>query len=292
MLPLGHIIENNSINYHSYADDTQLYLSMSPNDYTPLESLYHCMDQINKWMSHNFLQLNTDKTEVIIFGKREERQKIATILETKGLKPRETVKNLGVLIDSDLNFNSHMKAISKSAFYHIKNVSKFRGLMSKHDLEKLIHAFISSKVDYCNSLFTGLPNKTIKQLQLVQNAAARVLRTRKFDHITPILRSLHWLPVSYRIDFKAMLLVFKSLNGMGPTYLLDMFQLYAPTRSLRSTEKNLLVIPKVKTKCGEAAFSLYAAELWNKLPDDVKKAPTIDSFKSILITKLFSDDFP
>ena len=293
MLPLGHIIMNNSIHYHCYADDTQLYLSMSPTDYTPLESLYHCVDQIKNWMSHNFLQLNTDKTEVIIFGKKEERQKIATVLETKGLKTKDTVKNLGVLIDSDLSFISHIKAIAKSAFYHVKNVSKFRSLMLKHDLEKIIHAFIFSKVDYCNSLFTGLPKKTIKQLQLIQNAAARGLtKTRKFDHITPILRSLHWLPVSYRIDFKALLLVFKSLNGMGPTYLLDMFQLYAPNRSLRSTEKNLLVMPRVKTKCGEAAFSFYAAKLWNHLPDNIKNAPSVDSFKSRLKTKLFAEAYP
>ncbi|KAL2089214.1 hypothetical protein ACEWY4_016113 [Coilia grayii] len=164
--------------------------------------------------------------------------------------------------------------------------------MSKQDLEKLVHAFMSSRVDYCNGLFTGLPKKTNKELQLIQNAAARVLtRTKRSNHITPVLRSLHWLPVSYRIDFKALLLVFKSLNGMGPSYLLDMFQLYASTRSLRSPQKNLLVEPAVRTKCGEAAFSCYAVKLWNQLPEDIKNAPTVGSFKSRLQTKLFSDAF-
>ncbi|KAL2093106.1 hypothetical protein ACEWY4_010418 [Coilia grayii] len=292
MLPLGQIIKNNSVNYHSYADDTQVYLALSPNDYTPLESLCECIDQINNWMSHNFLQLNADKTEVIVFGKKEDRRRITTALETKGLKAKDTVKNLGVFIDSELTFNSHMKAITKSAFYHLKNIAKLRGLTSKQDLEKLVHAFISSRVDYCNGLFTGLPKKTIKQLQLIQNAAARVLtRTKRSDHITPILRSLHWLPVSYRIDFKELLLVFKSLNGMGPNYLLDMFQLYAPTRSLRSRKKKLLVEPAVRTKCGEAAFSCYAVKLWNRPPEDIKNAPTVGSFKSRLKTKLFSDAF-
>ncbi|KAL2086092.1 hypothetical protein ACEWY4_017151 [Coilia grayii] len=158
--------------------------------------------------------------------------------------------------------------------------------MSKQDLEKLVHAFISSSVDYCNGLFTGLPKKTIKQLQLIQNAAARVLtRTKRSDHITPVLRSLHCLPVSYRIDFKALLLVFKSLNGMGPNYLFNMFQLYAPTRSLRSHQKNLLVEPAVRTRCGEAAFSCYAVKLWNQLPDDIKNAPTVGCFKSRLKIK-------
>ncbi|KAL2104382.1 hypothetical protein ACEWY4_001250 [Coilia grayii] len=230
----------------------------------------------------NFHQLNADKTEVIVVGKKEDRRRITTALETKGLKAKDTVKNLGVFIDSELTFNSHVKAITKSAFYHLKNIAKLRGLMSKQDLEKLVHAFISSRVDYCNCLFTDLSKKTIKQLQLIQNAAARVLtRTKRSDHITPVLRSLHWLPVSYRIDFKALLLVFKSLNGMGPSYLLDMFQLYAPTRSLRSHQKNMLVEPAVRTKCGEAAFSCCAVKLWNQLPEDIKNAPTVGSFNLV-----------
>ena len=93
-------------------------------------------------------------------------------------------------------------------------------LWPKKDQEKLVHAFISGRVDYCNGLLTGLPKKTIKQLQLIQNAAARVLsRTKRTEHITPVLKSLHWLPVSYRIDFKVLLLVYKSLNGLGPEYI-------------------------------------------------------------------------
>ena len=165
MLPLGQILKNNLISYHSYADDTQMYLALTPNDYGPLESLCDCIEQINHWMSQNFLQLNKDKTEVIVFGKKEERCKIATLLNKKGLKAKDTVRNLGVLLDSDLNFNSHMKAITKSAFYHLKNIAKLRGFMSKDDLEKLIHAFISSRVDYCNGLFTGLPKKTLNSFK-------------------------------------------------------------------------------------------------------------------------------
>ena len=292
MLPLGQIITNNSISYHSYADDTQIYISLSPDDYTPLEGLYHCIEQINDWMSFNFLQLNKDKTELIIFGNKKKRAKVATGLNAKGFTAKETVKNLGVIIDSDLNFSSHIKSITKSAYYHLKNISKLRDLMSSKDLEKLIHAFISSRVDYCNGLLTGLPKKTIKPLQLIQNAAARVLtRTKRTDHITPILKSLHWLPVSFRIDFKALLLLFKSMNGKGPVYILDMCQKCTPLRSLRSVEKNLLIRLTVRTKIGEAAFSYYAVQLWNQLPENIKNAPTVDSFKSRLMTKLFSDAY-
>lgn len=182
-----------------------------------------------------------------------------------------------------------MRTITTSAFYHLKNIVKFRSLMSKNDLEKLIHAFISNRIDYCNGLFTGLPKKTIKLLQLVQNAAARILmKTKRTDHITPIFKSLHWLPLSHRIDFKALLLVYKSLNGIGPNYLSDMFQQYTPARTLRSQRRNLLVTPTVETKHGETAFSYYAAQLWNTLPD-IKCAPAV--VKARVKTELFSDAF-
>ena len=132
----------------------------------------------------------------------------------------------------------------------------------------------------------------VKQLQMIQNAAARILaKTKRTEHITPILKSLHWLPVSYMIDLKALLLVFKSLTGIGPRYLTYMFQRYVPPRSLRSQQKFILEKPTVSTKHGEAALSYYAAHLWNQLPEGIQNAPTVSCFKSRLKTKLFSDAF-
>lgn len=107
------------------------------------------------------------------------------------------------------------------------------------------------------------------------------------DHITPILKSLHWLPVSYRIDFKSLLLVCKSLNGFRPKYISNMLAPYEPTRSLRSSEGGFLIVLRVRTKCGEAAFAHYATKNWNKLPDDLRSAPSITVFKSRLKTFQF-----
>ena len=131
--------------------------------------------------------------------------------------------------------------------------------------------------------------KSIRQLQLIQNAAARVLtRTEKVDHITPVLRSLHWLPVSQRIEFKILLSVYKVLNGFGPKYISDLLPSYRPSR-LSGT--GLLSVPRVRTKHGEAAFSFHAPHMWNKHPETCRSAPTLTSFKSRLKTFLLADAF-
>ncbi len=189
-------------------------------------------------------------------------------LDSRGQTTKNQVRNLGVILETDLSLSSHIKAVTKSAYYHLKNIPRIRCFVSSQDLEKLVHAFITSRVDYCNGLLTGLPKKTIRQLQLIQNAAARILtRTRKSEHITPVLRSLHWLPVTFRIDFKVLLLVYKSLDGLGPKYMADMLTEYKPNRPLRSLGSSQLEIPRVHTKQGESAFSYYAARSWNQLPE-------------------------
>ncbi len=170
-------------------------------------------------------------------------------LDSRGQTTKNQVRNLGVILETDLSFSSHVKAVTKSAYYHLKNIA-IRSFVSSQDLEKLVHGFITSRVDCCNGL---LPEKSVRHLQLIQNTAARILtRTRTSEHITPVLRSLHWLPVTFRIDFKAL-----SLNGLGPKYIADMLTEYKPNRPLRSLGSSQLEIPRIHTKQGESAFSYY-----------------------------------
>ncbi len=245
-------------------------------------------------MCQNFLHLNKEKTEVNAFGNKYEVLKVNAYLDSRGQITKNQVKNLGVILETDFSFSSHVKAVTKSAYYNLKNISRMRCFVSSQDLEKLVHAFITSRVYYYNGLLTGLPKKSIRQLQLIQNAAARILtRTRKSEHITftPVLRSLHWLPVTFRIDLKVLLLVYKSLNGLGPKYIANMLTEYKPNRPLRSVGSSQLEIPRVHTKQGESTLSYFAARSWNQLPEEIRCAKTLATFKSRLKTHLFSCAF-
>ena len=292
MLPLGNIIRTHSVNFHCYADDTQLYLSIKPEQCNQLTKLQPCLKDIKTWMTRNFLLLNSDKTEVLILGSKHLRDTLSNDIATLddiALASNETVRNLGVIFDPDLSFNSLLKQISRTAFFHLRNISKIRNVLTQKDAEKIVHTFVTSRLDYCNSLLSGSSRKSLKTLQLVQNAAARVLtRTKKREHISPVLASLHWLPVKSRIEFKILLLTFKALNNMAPLYLKELIVPNQPTRALRSQNSGLLVVPKVsKSRVGARAFSYQAPLLWNHLPLSVREADTICTFKSRLKNFLF-----
>ena len=113
----------------------------------------------------------------------------------------------------------------------------------------IIHTFISTRLDYCNSVFTCLNKSALNKLQTVQNSAARLLTgAPRRSHITPVLSALHWLPVKFRIDFKILVLTFRALNGQAPQYILDLLKPYSAGRTLRSSGQNLLVVPKTRYK--------------------------------------------
>ena len=258
-----------------------------------LATLEACVSDIRKWMTENFLLLNSRKTEMLVLGPKKQRALLADLtvnLDGCMVVSQKTVKNLGVTLDPDLSFEEHIKYVSRVAYFHLRNIAKIRNFLSKTDAEKLIHAFVTSRLDYCNALLSGYPDKLINKLQLVLHTAARILtRTKKFEHITPVLASLHWLPVRVRADFKVLLLTYKSIHGLAPTYLAEMIQPYIPTRNLRSQDAGLLIVPRIsKQTVGGRAFSHRAPLLWNDLPIKVRNANSVQTFKCLLKTHLYS----
>jgi len=125
--------------------------------------------------------------------------------------------NLGVILDGNLSFKNHISYVTRTAFFHLRNIARLRNMLSVSDAEKLVHAFMTSRLDYCNALLASCPASSINKLELVQNAAARVLTRSSKYHITPILSSLHWLPIKFHLNYKVLLLTYKALNGLAPT---------------------------------------------------------------------------
>ncbi len=136
---------------------------------------------------------------------------------------------------------------------------------------------------------------TVWELALCLCALAKCLfssKKKKYDHITPILQSLHWLPIKFRISYKILLLPYKALNDLAPAYLTNLLSRYNPTRSLRSQNSGLLVVPRIaKSTKGGRTFSYLAPKLWNSLPDNVRGSDTLSLFKSRLKMHLFSQAF-
>ena len=157
-----------------------------------------------------------------------------------------------------MKLESHVNRICQTAYLHLKNISRVRKSLDKQNCETLLNAFVTSRLDCQNAILCGLPDYLLAKLQRVQNAAARLLcGICKYDHISATLKSLHWLPVKQRIEFKISVLVYKCLNGVAPQYLCKLLQFYCNDRVLRSTDdKTLLETPQVRTKFGERAFLL------------------------------------
>ena len=166
---------------------------------------------------------------------------------------------------------SHVNAVCKSAFFHLHKISKTRKFLTPETMKAIIHAFVTSKIDYCNSLLFGLPNVLLQRLQRVLNCPARVVyQSNKYDHITPLLMELHWLPVEQRINFKILLITYRALNGQAPSYISDLLSYYRPARSLRSSTQNLLRNPYNLKNYGGRSFAVAAPCLWNALPMAIK----------------------
>ncbi len=241
-------------------------------------------------MSTNFLHLNESKTEIIVFGPVSSSDTLKAKFSQFKFDLKPHVKNLGYIIDSHFKMDKQVNSIVRSCFFHLRQISKIKPFLNFMDTKKIIHALTLSRLDYCNSLYLGISHSVLSRLQLVQNSAARLLtRTRKWEHITPVLASLHWLPVRYRIDFKVLIFVYQSIHKYAPTYLSDLISIHQPSRMLRSANQIQLKVPRSRLKHrGDRAFQVAGPNLWNSLPQYIRSAPTLSIFKHKLKDYFFS----
>jgi hypothetical protein len=240
--------------------------------------------------------LNADKSEVMLVGTSAQLRKID---ETQTVKVAGVVlpivnklKSLGVIVDCQLSFKLHVNAIAKACNYHIWALRHIRNPLSKDVAHTLARSIVMSKLDYCNAILHGSPKSSIAVLQRTQNSLARVvLQQPKYSSATPLLHSLHWLPIEQRIQFKLAVITYKVRSTKTPAYLHSVLSERVLSRTLRSSSKPLLDVVRTKTVYGERAFRSSAPTNWNSLPTDIQLACSLTVFKKRLKTFLFSAAF-
>ena len=295
------ILDDTSL--YGYADDHALQNSFNPNktneEKNALSTLENTAVSVKHWMDTNRLRMNDSKTEFIQFGSRQNLQKC----ETKNINVNGTsiervpcITYLGTHLDQILSFKDHVKYKCRVAMGNIFKIKSIRNMLCEQSCASLILGLVISHLDYANALYIETPDVIMNQLQRVQNIAAKVVLNKKHrDSATMCLKKLHWLPIRFRVKFKILCLVYKCLHGNAPEYLKDLLILRGESRGhygLRSRTDNMLLIPRVTRKTfANRSFSVQGPKLWNGTPDYIKEAETIETFKKLLKTYLFSQAF-
>ena len=216
-------------------------------------------------------------------------------IELLGVKsyPAKSARNLGVIFDKNFNFCSHISVICSSCIYHAWKLWRIRRHLDLDSAKLLANALVSSRLHYCNSFLSGIAETDLTKLQRVLNRLAHVVtKSPSFTGSVPLLRSLHWLPVKYRVHFKICLLTYKALHEEQPVYLRSLIAISLPSRSLRSNRGITLSVPRIKTNTGARAFRSCAPSLWNNLPLSVRSGTSVATFRRRLKTYLFNLAFP
>jgi hypothetical protein len=238
--------------------------------------------------------LNPDKSEALLVARKSNMENFAggagIRIAGSDIAYSVQLKSLGVTLDTKLSLDQHIGNIVKSSNYNIRSLRHIRPMLSQTVANTIACSIVSTRLDYCNSLLYGTSVKNIQRLQRVQNTLARVVTgTKRRDHIKPVLRDLHWLPVAQRIEYKIALITHKVLSTAEPPYLNSLINIYKPSRQLRSEGKRQLVKPRgLVSSFGQRTFTQASATTWNNLPEDLRSLDSIKHFKAKLTTFLFS----
>ena len=284
---LSNVMKDAGMLSSSYADDTNTRIKLS------LQFQYHniscripqLLEEVNQWMNMHFLKLNPDKTEIIFLypAHLKSVKKINGIFyKDQCIRFADIVKLLGVHFDNNLSFDHHVSTIVSSSFYHLSNIAKIKRYLTQPETEKLIHALISTKLDYCNSLLFGIKSSTLSNMQAVQNRAARIVLGlhARVSVTDDMLRDLHWLKVDERIVFKLLLLTHKFFIGCAPAY-------FSERLIIVNHDERLLNVWYHTSASGRRSFSYAAPRFWNCLTKEIRLLNNTEKFKSCIKTVLF-----
>jgi len=278
--PIYTIAQTHHIERQQYADDTQLYVAMSPTSYSnDVNSLQQCLASLHVWFCENRMALNPSKSVATIFGMSQRVKSIPGSIPVNVASTviplSDRVKILGATLDSKLTMDNHTESVSKSCFYHIRSLRHIRSSVEDDMAVSVASAIVPSCLDYVNSILLGCPQKHIARLQRAQNTLARAVvqpqsRALPLSSSSRLLKQLHWLPIEIR--FKLSTLTFKALHTGRPKYLTDLLHLHKPTRSMRSPYTQTLTVPRHNLSFGSCTFRISAPKNWNTLPLEVRQS--------------------
>ena len=212
-------------------------------------------------MIKNKLKINDSKTEFIIFRSpllKTDLSGVSIRVGDSQISSSSKVRDLCVIFDDCLSLDLHISNICRSTHFHLRNIGRIRNLLTFNATAQLVHALVTTRLDFCNSILYNLPNNKIERLQRIQNQAARMLtRSPRRNHITPVLRRLHWLRISDRIIFKILILTHKAFHGVASVYLCELITKHehATARTRRAQDCFLLSIPPISKTCAVSFLS-------------------------------------
>ena len=246
-----------------------------------------CINEVVKWSFAHFMKINPDKTEMILFRPPSLNKEVVIngiFFEEQCIRFSNEVKNVGVWLDRNLSMEKHINLIVSHCYKILRDISRIKKYLDRKQIETLVHAVITSILDYCNCLFINISRDNLYKLQKVQNAAARlILGKRRRDSASRALEELHWLKIEARITYKILLLVYKVLRGQF--YMKLNYKRF----NGRPEEYLMLETPNFQTKFGKRLFEYNGSRLWNALPVRIRSEENIDVYKKSLKTLLFTD---
>ena len=270
----------------SYVDDSKILRSFHTlESETAMLEIEEDLHRVAIWCCENHLLINPEKTKFLLLGTRQLMNRLpaqpSLSFLGKTLTPVSSAKDLGLTLDSHLSYDDHISKLTSSCLFKLMQINRVRQSFDQTTLLKIMSTLVFSKMFYCSTVWSNTTNKNITKLQLLQNFACKIVTgTRKYDHVSPLLRQLNWKPVQQCLDYRDLVLTYKCVKNLAPEYLCKKFQKCPHDRATRN--RDLFQIPRFKTSTGQRTFSYRAVKLWNNLDKDVKDSKSLNSFKKAL----------
>ena len=285
-----------SCDLNSFVDDSKISLSFSVKEVSDAKhKLETDLRLVAEWCCKNSLLINPEKTKFLLVGTRQLLNLLSNDMSlnflNKTIVPVTSISDLGIILDRNLTYNEHITQLSSECMAKLCQINRVKHCFDQKTLIYIICAVVMGKLYYCSTVWSNTSFSNIKKLQAVQNFACRIIANgKKFDHITPILKDIGWLPVKEDLLFKDLVMIYKRINGLAPTYLCDLFLKRKELNNRATRNSEALHIPLFSTTTGQRSFRYRAVGLWNSLDNELKKLPLATfkiKLKEFLLNRYF-----